>query len=101
MTALRSRVRLAMLVLAACHVPVHARPATYQCGEDLEVRIDFTPRQARLHLKDSNVTLQRVKSAHDGHYVNRQAGVELIARKGDLRLREGGRELQCKLQINA
>ncbi|MBE7419802.1 MAG: hypothetical protein HS128_19020 [Ideonella sp.] len=90
---------MAILLFAAC--AAHARPATYRCGEDLEVRIDFTPRQAQLHLKESHFTLQRVKSAHDGHYVNRKAGVELIARKGDLRLRESGRELQCKLQIAA
>lgn len=98
---MRVRALLAMLVLAACGAAAHARPATYRCGEDLEVRIDFTPRKAQLHLKGSQHTLQRVRSAHDGHYVNRRAGLELIARKGDLRLREGGRELQCKLQINA
>jgi hypothetical protein len=33
--------------------------------------------------------------------VNRKAGIELIAKKGDLRLREGKTELQCKLQIKA
>ena len=76
-----------------------ARPATYQCGEDLEVRIDFTPRTAQLHLRDQDYTLQRVKSAKDGHYVNGKKGVELVANKSDLRLREGKNELQCKLKI--
>jgi len=76
-----------------------ARPATYQCGEDREVKIDFTPRKAQLHLGDKDHTLQRVKSARDGHYVNRKAGYELIANKGDLRLREGTTEMQCKLKI--
>ena len=74
-----------------------ARPVTYLCGEDLEVKIDFTPRKAQLHLRDKNHTLQRVKSARDGHYVNRKDGIDLIANKGDLRLREGKNELQCKL----
>jgi len=76
-----------------------ARPATYQCGEDREVKIDFTPRKAQLHLGDKDHTLQRVKSARDGHYVNRKAGYELFANKGDLRLREGNTEVQCKLKI--
>ncbi len=76
-----------------------ARPATYQCGEEREVKIDFTPRKAQLHLGDQDHTLQRVKSARDGHYVNRKAGYELIANKGDLRLREGSTEVQCKLKI--
>ena len=76
-----------------------ARPATYQCGEDREVKIDFTPRKAQLHLGDSDHTLQRVKSARDAHYVNSKAGYELIANKGDLRLREGKTEVQCKLKI--
>lgn len=76
-----------------------ARPATYQCGEDREVKIDFTPRKAQLHLGDQDHTLQRIKSARDGHYVNRKAGYELIANKGDLRLREGKTEVQCKLKI--
>jgi hypothetical protein len=76
-----------------------ARPATYQCGEDREVKIDFTPRKAQLHLGDKDHTLQRVKSARDGHYVNRKAGYELIANKGDLRLREGRTEVQCKLKV--
>lgn len=77
-----------------------ARPATYQCGEEREVKIDFTPRKAQLHLGDKDYTLQRVKSARDGHYVNRKAGYELIANKSDLRLREGQTEMQCKLKIN-
>ena len=77
-----------------------ARPATYQCGEDREVKIDFTPRKAQLHLGDKDHTLQRIKSARDGHYVNRKAGYELIANKGDLRLREGKTEVQCKLKIS-
>jgi len=76
-----------------------ARPATYQCGEALEVRVDFTPRQAQLHLREQDHTLQRVKSARDGHYVNRAVGLELLARKSDLRLREGRSELQCRLKI--
>jgi hypothetical protein len=76
-----------------------ARPATYQCGEEREVKIDFTPRKAQLHLGDKDHTLQRVKSARDGHYVNRKAGYELIANKGDLRLREGKTEVQCKLKV--
>lgn len=80
--------------------PAQARPASYHCGEALEeVKIDFTPRKAQLHLREKDYTLQRVKSARDGHYVNRKAGMELIANKGDLRLREGGKELRCKLQI--
>jgi hypothetical protein len=76
-----------------------ARPATYQCGEDREVTIDFTPRKAQLHLGDSDHTLQRVKSARDGHYVNHKAGYELIANKGDLRMREGKTEVHCKLKV--
>ena len=77
-----------------------ARPSTYQCGEDREVKVDFTPRKAQLHLGDNkDYTLQRVKSARDGHYVNRKAGYELIANKGDLLLREGKTETQCKLKI--
>ncbi|MCW5661024.1 MAG: MliC family protein [Burkholderiaceae bacterium] len=76
-----------------------ARPATYQCGEDREVKIDFTPRKAQLHLGDQDHTLQRIKSARDGHYVNRKAGYELIANRGELRLREGKSEVQCKLKI--
>jgi hypothetical protein len=87
----------AILALHAGAVP--ARPATYQCGEDREVKIDFTPRKAQLHLGGKDHTLQRVKSARDGHYVNRKAGYELIANKSDLRLREGGTEVQCRLKV--
>lgn len=89
---------LASLLALACGAAL-ARPATYQCGEDREIKIDFTPRKAQLHLGDQDHTLQRVKSARDGHYVNRKAGYELIANKGDLRLREGKSEVQCKLKI--
>ena len=78
---------------------VVARPATYQCEDEREVKIDFTPRKAQLHLGNQDHTLQRVKSARDGHYVNRKAGYELIANKSDLRLREGKTEVQCKLKI--
>jgi hypothetical protein len=79
---------------------VQARPVTYLCGEEgLEVNIDFTPRKAQLHLREHDHTLQRVKSAHDGHYVNRKEDLELVANKGDLRLREGKNELKCKLTI--
>jgi hypothetical protein len=87
----------AMLALPAA--AALARPATYQCGGDREVRIDFTPRKAQLHLGDKDHTLQRVKSARDGHYVNRKAGYELIANKSDLRLREGKTEVQCRLKV--
>jgi hypothetical protein len=76
-----------------------ARPATYLCDEELEVKIDFTPRKAQLHLRDKDFTMQRVKSARDGHYVNGKERLELIANKGDLRLREGKSELQCKLKV--
>lgn len=86
-------------VLALLAGAASARPATYQCGEDLEVKIDFTPRKAQLHLREGNHTLQRIKSARDARYVNRKAGYELIANKGDLRLREGKNELRCKLKI--
>jgi hypothetical protein len=87
------------VALAAASAAAVARPSTYQCGEDREVKIDFTPRKAHLHLGDKDHTLQRVKSARDGHYVNSKAGYELIANKGDLRLREGKTEVQCKLKI--
>lgn len=90
-----STLSAAALLLAGAAL---ARPVTYLCAEDLEVKIDFTPRQAQLHLRDKNHTLQRVKSARDGHFVNRKEGIDLIANKGDLRLREGKNELQCKLQ---
>lgn len=94
----RLALRAAGAVLGLLVGSAAARPVTYLCGEDLEVKIDFTPRVAQLHLRDKNHTLQRVKSARDGHYVNRKVGVELIANKGDLRLREGKDEMQCKLQ---
>lgn len=86
----------ALVVLAASAA---ARPATYQCGEELELKVDFTPRQAQLHLRDQDHTLHRVKSARDGHYVNSAARLELFAHKSDLRLREGRDELQCRLKI--
>lgn len=76
-----------------------ARASTYQCDEELEVKIDFTPRLAQLHLRDKDYTLQRVKSAKDAHYVNGKQGLQLVANKGDLRLREGKSELQCKLKV--
>jgi hypothetical protein len=94
--ALRSSLALGVAALLLAGAAM-ARPVTYLCGEDLEVKIDFTPRKAQLHLRDKNHTLQRVKSARDGHYVNRKEGIDLIANKGDLRLREGKTELQCKL----
>jgi len=88
----------AIIIALVCNGAL-ARPATYQCGEDREVKIDFTPRKAHLHLGDQDHTLQRVKSARDGHYLNSKAGYELIANKGDLRLREGKTETQCKLKV--
>jgi Membrane-bound lysozyme-inhibitor of c-type lysozyme len=76
-----------------------ARPSTYKCAEDVEFKVDFTPRKAQLYLADKTHALVRIKSANDAHYVNRNSGITLIAKKSDLTLREGGRELQCKLQI--
>ena len=90
---------LASLVLATAFGAVLARPAVYQCTEIPQLKVDFTPRKAQLHLDDKQVTLQRIKTAHDAHYVNRKAGVRLVARKGDLTLHEGGRTQQCKLQV--
>src|SRR5206468_61393 len=90
------RIGLALAALAAAAAAA-ARPSTYTCGDDLEVKIDFTPLKAQLHLRDKDHTLQRVKSARDGVYVNRKEGLQLVANKGDLRLREGKDELQCKL----
>jgi len=87
----------AAIVLAAA--PAAARPVTYLCGEELEVKIDFTPRKAQLHLREKDYAMQRVKSARDGHYVNSKEHLELIANKSDLLLREGKSELQCKLTI--
>jgi hypothetical protein len=92
------RVVVSIVAAGVCSV-AHARPVTYLCDEDLEVKIDFTPRKAQLHLRDKNLTLQRVKSARDGHYVNRKEGIDLVANKGDLRLREGKSELRCKLKV--
>jgi hypothetical protein len=92
----RTAVALTAWTLAAAAA---ARPATYLCGEELEVKIDFTPRKAQLHLRDKDHTLLRVKSARDGVYVNRKEGLQLVANKSDLRLREGKDELQCKLKI--
>lgn len=86
-------------VLAVVCSIAWARPATYQCGEDREVKVDFTPSKAQLHLGGADYTLQRVKSARDGHYVNRKAGYELIANKSDLRMLEGKTEVQCRLKI--
>lgn len=76
-----------------------ARPVTYQCDEELQIKIDFTPRQAQLHLPDKDVSLVRIKSANDAHYVNRKAGVSLVAKKGDLTLTQGKQKSQCKLQV--
>ncbi|HEU5296359.1 MAG TPA: hypothetical protein VFU71_16390 [Burkholderiaceae bacterium] len=76
-----------------------ARPATYVCGEDLEVKVDFTPRKAQLHLREKDYTLQRVKSAHDGHFVNSKDGLEVVAKKGDMLLREGKNELWCRMKV--
>jgi hypothetical protein len=88
----------ASIALAAAASAV-ARPVTYLCGEELEIKIDFTPNKAQLHMGDKNYTLQRVKSAHDGHYVNSKEQLDLSATKGDLRLRQGKSELQCKLKV--
>jgi hypothetical protein len=87
----------AAIALAA--VAAVARPVTYLCDEELEVKIDFTPRKAQLHLRDKDFTMQRVKSARDGHYVNSKERLELVANKSDLKLREGKSELQCKLKV--
>ena len=87
----------ATISLAAANAA--ARPVTYLCDEELEVKIDFTPRKAQLHLRDKDFTMQRVKSARDGHYVNSKERLELVANKSDLKLREGKSELQCKLKV--
>lgn len=76
-----------------------ARPSNYKCGEGIEFKVDFTPRKAQLVLADKPHTLVRIKSAHDAHYVHRASGITLIAKNSDLTLREGGRELHCRLQI--
>lgn len=97
---MKVRVRVAVALVAwTLATAVPARPASYVCGEDLEVKIDFTPRKAQLHMRDADHTLLRVKSARDGIYVNRKEGLQLVANKSDLRLREGKDELQCKLKI--
>lgn len=93
---------LAALVAFAAVLPgmaVQARPALYQCTETQELKVDFTPRKAQLHLDSKQITLQRIKTAHDAHYVNRKAGITLVARKGELTLNEPGRTQQCKLQV--
>jgi hypothetical protein len=76
-----------------------ARPTTYLCGPDLEVKVDFTPRKAQLHLREKDYTLQRVKSARDGHFMNKKDGIDLIANKADMLLREGKDELWCRIKI--
>jgi len=91
--------RCAGVMLALAAAAVGARPVTYLCDQELEVKVDFTPRKAQLHLRDQDFTMQRVKSARDGHYVNGREQLELIANKSDLRLREGKSELQCKLKV--
>lgn len=99
-----SRTRLACaliagVVMAVASGAVRARPAIYHCTETQQLKIDFTPRKAQLYLDDKQITLQRIKTAHDAHYVNRKAGIRLVARKGDLSLHESGRTQQCKLQV--
>jgi membrane-bound inhibitor of C-type lysozyme len=98
----RSR-RLTMLALTlgwlVCTAAALARPANYKCGDELEFKVDFTPSKAQLHLPEKDLTLARVKSAHDAHYVNSKAGVGLVAMKGELALTQGTKTLQCKLQI--
>jgi hypothetical protein len=88
---------LASLTLFAADAP--ARPSAYKCAENVEFRVDFTPRKAQLVMADKTHTLVRIKSAHDAHYVHRASGITLVAKNSDLTLREGGRELHCKLQI--
>jgi len=85
--------------VAAAAGSATARPSTYACGEDLEVKVDFTPRKAQLHLREQDYTLQRVKSTRDGHFVNRKADVEVVANKSDMLLREGKNELWCRLKV--
>ena len=76
-----------------------ARPVTYVCGEDLEVKVDFTPRKAQLHLRDKDYTLQRVKSAHYGRFVNSKERLDVVANKSDMLLREGQTELWCRMKV--
>jgi len=92
----RSVVALAMLSAMAVAL---ARPTTYVCGADLEVKVDFTPSKAQLHLREKDYTLQRVKSARDGHFTNSKAGIDLIANKSDMLLREGKDELWCRIKV--
>lgn len=94
-----ARSALSGLLLAFAGIATWARPAIYQCTETQHLKIDFTPRVAQLYLDDKRITLHRVKTAHDAHYVNRKAGIRLVARKGDLSLQESGRTQQCKLQV--
>jgi membrane-bound inhibitor of C-type lysozyme len=89
----------AALFLAGFAAAAMSRPALYKCGEELQLKVDFTPRKAQLHLNDKQTTLVRLKSAHHAHYANRKAGIKLVARKGDLTLHEGGRTHECKLQV--
>lgn len=98
---MRSQHRLTVIFvsLALLAADALARPSTYKCTEEAEFKVDFTPRKAQLYLADNTHTLVRVKSANDAHYVNRHSGITLVAKKSDLTLRAGGRELQCKLQI--
>ena len=90
---------VAVATAVSMAVGAAARPTTYVCGPDLEVKVDFTPSKAQLHLRDKDYTLQRVKSARDGHFVNKQAGIDLIANKADMLLREGKDELWCRIQV--
>ena len=96
---MRSLAWCAAASIALAATTAAARPSTYVCDEELEVKIDFTPRKAQLHLREKDYTMQRVKSAHDGHYVNSKEGLELVASKSDMKLREGKSELQCKLKV--
>jgi hypothetical protein len=88
-----------LLMTAWMTVGALARPTTYVCGPDLEVKVDFTPRKAQLHMREQDYTLQRVKSARDGHFVNSKAGIDLIANKADMLLREGKDELWCRIKV--
>lgn len=96
--------RLAWAAAMALLLPqsASARPGQYLCDAGaLAIKVDFTPRKAQLHLHDRQQTLARIKSARDAHYVNRKAGLTIVAKRGDLTLVEGGREHRCKLQIAA
>src|SRR5262245_39457652 len=87
------------LAMAFAAAGASARPVTYLCGPDLEVKVDFTPSKAQLHLREKDYTLQRVKSARDGHFVNTKAGIDVIANKADMLLREGKDELWCRIKV--